>query len=39
VGIDELVILYRNQRDQLMTERLYFGDDGLVTEVSVAHAV
>jgi hypothetical protein len=39
VGIDELVILYRHQRDQLMTERLYFGDDGLVTEVSVAHAV
>ena len=39
VGIDELVIVYRNQRDLLVTESMRFDAQGDVVEVRVCHAV
>ncbi len=37
LGVDQIVIVYRNQRDVLVAETLGFGADGLVTTVSVAY--
>ena len=39
LGIDELMIVYRNQRDLLVTESLRFDAQGRVGEVRVCHAV
>ena len=38
-GIDELVVVYRNQRDLLVTESMRFDARGDVVEVRVCHAV
>ena len=37
-GIDEVVIVYRNHRDVIVTERLVVDDAGVAREVSVAYA-
>ena len=39
VGIDELVIVYRNQNNLLVTESMRFDAQGHVFEVRVCHAV
>jgi hypothetical protein len=36
-GVDELTIVYRNQRDVVVTETLVLDDDGLASEVRVAY--
>ena len=36
-GVDDFTIVYRNQRDTLVTEALRLRDDGLVYEVHVAY--
>jgi hypothetical protein len=37
-GVDEFTIVYRNQRDVLVTEELMLRDDGLVREVHVSYS-
>ena len=37
-GVDDVVIVYRNQRDVLVTETLRIGPDGRASQVSVAYA-
>jgi hypothetical protein len=37
-GVDEVTIVYRNQRDVMVTETLALDDDGLASEVRVAYA-
>jgi len=39
VGIDELTIVYRNQRELLVTESMRFDAQGRVGEVRVCHAL
>ena len=36
-AVDGCTILYRNHRDQLVAESLYWNDDGLVTRAAVAY--
>ena len=36
-GVDDITIVYRNQRDVLVTEALRLGEDGLADEVRVSY--
>ena len=38
VGVDDVTIVYRNQRDVLVTETLTFGDESTALAVQVAYA-